>query len=77
MEKILQISWDNYIKSLIQVAEPRYIMCIGKFVYDKLNTRITETGIKFDYIHQPQSRLKSEEREKQYANLERICSEYC
>ena len=77
MEKILQISWDNCVKSLVQGAEPRYMMCIGKFVYDTLNTRITETGIKFDYIYQPQSRLTSEEREKQYANLETICSEYC
>jgi hypothetical protein len=77
MEKILHISWDNYVKVLIQSARPRYIMCIGKFVYVTLYDRIARTGIKFDYIHQPQSRLTSEEREKQFIKLERICSEYC
>jgi hypothetical protein len=77
MEEIIRISWDNYVKGLVTSGRPRYIMCIGKFVYDTLNARIAETKIPFDFIHQPQFRLTSAEREKQYRKLQSICSKYC
>jgi len=77
MEEILRTSWDHYIKELVVGSKPKYVMCIGKFVRDTLNEKIAETNIPYDYIHQPQAHLTSGEREKEYRNLQRICSEYC
>jgi hypothetical protein len=77
MEEILRTSWDHYVKKLVVGAKPKYVMCIGKFVRDTLNDKIAETNIPYDYIHQPQAHLTSEEREKEYRKLQRICFEYC
>jgi len=77
MKEILRISWENYVKELVVNAKPKYIMCIGKFVRDTLKENIAETNIPFDYIHQPQAHLTSEEREKEYRKLQKICSAYC
>lgn len=77
MQGILRTSWDLYVKDLVLNAKPKYIMCIGKFVRETLKDKIAETGIPFDYIRQPQAHLTAEERAREYAKLQDICSDYC
>ena len=73
MKEIILISWDNYVKGLIINANPKFIVCIGKFVLNSLEDRIKEIGIPYDFIYQPQARCFSE---KDYKKLQQICSKY-
>ena len=35
-EEIIAASWNNYVKHLITESKPKYLMCIGKTVWDVL-----------------------------------------
>jgi hypothetical protein len=76
-ERIVLTSWNNYVKYIIRESKPKIMICIGKTVWDVLESKIKEMNIQCDWINQPQAHLTREEREKQYKKLNKLCSEHC
>jgi len=60
MEKIIKISWKNYVSKVIQDANPDKIIVIGKGVYKSLERELRQTNIPIHVQSQPQGiRTKS------------------
>jgi hypothetical protein len=76
-EEIIALSWNNYVKHLIKESKPKYLICVGKTVWNLLERKIKEMGIPSNYVNQPQAHLTSAEREKEHKKLQGICSTYC
>ena len=69
-EKIIDICWNNYIAKVIEEAQPKFIIVIGKGVERVIGSKLK---VPYEAIALPQTH---ETKEKQQANLRRY-SEIC
>jgi hypothetical protein len=75
-QEIITTSWNNYVKQLITKSKPKFVVCIGKTVWDVLKRNINKMSIPCDYIHQPQAHLTSTEIKEEHKKLQEICSKH-
>ena len=61
-ELILQSSFKGYCLPIIKDLMPDSIIVIGKSVYDILSRELNSLEIKVDWIHQPNARVRQEQR---------------
>ena len=54
MERVIKISWDNYVLKVIQDANPDKIIVIGKGVHKILERKLKQTNIPIHVQSQPQ-----------------------
>ncbi len=54
MEKIIEISWDQYVSKIIQEVNPKKIIVIGKGVFNILKYKLNRIGIEYFVQSQPQ-----------------------
>lgn len=77
MNEIIKISWREYIKYVVQEANPRYVICIGKRVHKVLSRELNELlGDRYSVIPQPQAHLTSKEHMLNWKKYFTICKEY-
>jgi len=76
MSEIILISWDNYIRDLVQNSKPKCIICVGKFVGKVLKNNLNQIKIPFFVQPQPQARLSAKEKYEVFKKYQKICSEY-
>lgn len=67
-ESCIAKSWP-YLFDLISEAHPEKLVVIGKGVRNRLESRIATLGVSWDWIHQPQARLKSEQHMENFQRL--------
>ncbi|MGA2681491.1 MAG: hypothetical protein ABSF44_06790 [Candidatus Bathyarchaeia archaeon] len=78
-ERIFHTSWDMYVRDVVAGAHPKYVIVIGKYVYNALNVRLeslsSKIGFKCKVLNQPQGdRVSREEQLETYREYQRICS---
>jgi hypothetical protein len=61
LQKFLQTSWNCYVRSVIQDANPEGILCIGFGVARALKSQLDELGVLWGVVPQPNARLLSTE----------------
>jgi hypothetical protein len=74
-EAVLHTSWDSYTRSVVERAEPAAILCIGVGVARALRARLDMLAIPWGAVHQPQSRLSSEEHARIFATYFAVCED--
>jgi hypothetical protein len=69
--RIIEICWENYVGKVVENAQPKFIIVIGKGVERALGSRL-----KFPYeaIDLPQARLSSDRQYENYRRYNEICS---
>jgi hypothetical protein len=72
--QILEICWENYLKKIVEAAQPKQIIIIGKKVEESLQTRLNQLEIQYETIDQPQTHLKREQQIRNYQRYNEICS---
>ena len=75
-EKIIEISWKNYIADIVLESKPRQIIVVGKGVDRILDLELRATGVPFTVIPQPQARGPSQWQLENFRQYYRICAEY-
>lgn len=77
MNRIIEMSWTEYTKKVVEEAGPRYVICIGKSVHNILGRELNKLiGDKYSVIPQPQARLTSKEHMLNWKRYFSICQEY-
>ncbi|HIJ82800.1 MAG TPA: hypothetical protein HPQ00_01180 [Magnetococcales bacterium] len=67
----IRLSWDNYTRQVVDTANPKHVIVIGKGVGNIVASGLTKG--KYTIIKQPNAHLKSEENNKNF----QICFERC
>lgn len=75
-ERILGICWRNYISDIMEEANPKHIIVIGKGVGGILNRKLRRLTIPFTVIPQPQARGTSDWQLENYRKYQRVCLKY-
>lgn len=76
-ERIIRICWDEHVNDTILESHPKHIIVIGKGVEDILRSRLSEVGVSYTALPQPQGvRGNSEVLSNYYREYQRICSEF-
>jgi len=75
MEKILQISWNEYISKLITNENPEKIIVIGKGVANTLEFELKETKIPYYVQKQPQGIRSKNELKESFEKYFQLCNE--
>lgn len=75
-DEILRCSWDNHVKSIVETASPKYVICIGKGVWNVLQHDV-QSMMRGNCcaVSQPQSRTNDPMMRHQVCY--KICKEYC
>ena len=74
IKEVIKTSWECYTKAVVEGANPEYIICIGKGVYDVLEADLKQFFSNcFDWIFQPNARISSEEHMINYKKCGDIC----
>ncbi len=60
--KILTTSMQSYCTPIIKDIKPQKIVVIGQSVYNSIKKELTSFNIETDWIHQPNARIKNEDR---------------
>jgi len=76
IRRIIEISWDNHIRNVIEESNPKFIIIIGKKVEKILLSKLEELKIPLKTIPQPQARGNSQEQLERYREYQRICAKY-
>ncbi len=76
-EKIIKISWDSHLVTIIKESGPQFIIIIGKNVEKILSSNLAQLKIPYKTIPQPQKRGTKQEQLERYKEYQRICSKYC
>jgi hypothetical protein len=68
--RIIEICWENYVGKVVENAQPKFIIVIGKGVERAVGSRL-----KFPYeaIDLPQARLSSDRQYENYRRYNEIC----
>ncbi len=75
-KRIIEICWENHIASIIEEANPKHIIVIGKGVYKILKQKFEDLDIPSPTVlPQPQGVRGSYE--KYYKKYQKICAQYC
>jgi hypothetical protein len=64
--KIVECSFENYCAPIINNIKPERVIVIGKTVYDRLASIINTFCRNAEWIHQPNARLKKEDKRTLY-----------
>ncbi len=70
---IIQISWENYTKKVLQNANPEHVIVIGKGVAKSIEYSLKKTKLKYTVIAQPNAHLSSDEHLKNYRSYYKLC----
>lgn len=74
MERIIKISWRNYISKVIQEENPEKIIVIGKGVHRILERELRQTNIPIHVQSQPQGIRTKEGIKEAYEKYHRLCN---
>jgi hypothetical protein len=74
---ILNISWRDYVKKIVQESNPSHVIIIGKAVWSAVNYSLYSLNIGYTSILAPQARLSSEQQQANYEKYREICKKYC
>lgn len=75
MLDVLYASWDGYVCSVIEEANPQAIICIGLGVAGALRTRLISLGIPWTAVPQPNARLSTAQHLDVFRTYYRICEQ--
>ncbi len=73
MEKIIEISWKQYVSNIIHEDKPEKIIVIGKGVSKILEDELKKFNIPFHIQPQPQARLSKKNIEKTFEMYYELC----
>jgi len=76
IQKVIEISWDSYLKHILQSIHPKHIVVIGQSVYNILQDKLNENEYDITQICQPQKRISNEEHLKNFKLYFDICKQY-
>lgn len=74
MEKIIEISWEQYVSEVIHETKPRRIIVIGKGVSRILEYKLNKINIPFYVKPQPQTRLSASDIDRTFERYYELCS---
>jgi len=74
MEKIIEISWKQYVSNIIHEAKPEKILVIGKGVSKILEDELKKFNVPFHIQPQPQARLSKKNIEKTFEMYYELCN---
>jgi len=75
-ERIIEISWKNYIANMILESSPRYTIVTGNDVGRIVGPKLRGVDVPFTVIPQPQARGTSQWQLENYKKYHRICAKY-
>jgi soluble P-type ATPase len=74
MRKIIETSWDQYVSKVIQEANPKKIIVIGKGIKDILEYKLNKINIPYFVQLQPNARLSKDEIVKSFERYYQLCN---
>lgn len=60
--RVIEQSWDNYVRDVVAEANPEAILCVGIGIARTLQSRLDQLRIPWDAVPQPQARLSCSQR---------------
>lgn len=76
--KVIQTSWNGYTRGLIQQANPKHVIIVGKGVAKNVETDVfSMMGDNYTVIPQPQAHLSTKQHILNYQKYYDICNHFC
>ena len=75
-KRIIRVSWRNYIGDMIEEAQPKHIIVIGKSVEKILHFELQKLKVPHTAIDAPQAHLESQKQRENYEKYQTICTTY-
>jgi hypothetical protein len=76
LSSVINISWRDYVKKIVQESNPNHVIVIGKAVESAVRYSLNRLNIDHTTIEAPQARLSSEKQQANYEKYREICEKY-